>query len=175
MVAPASRKAAELTKNKKVGVIATNATVNSGAYEKTIQGFSPDVQVISLACPLLVPLVEEGRFKKGDRVIEQVLREYLTPLKEQGIDTLVLGCTHYPLLYDVITEIMGGGVTVISSSVAAAEELKKGLKEKNLLSKTADSERKYFVSDNAKDFENHALIFMGDALGGTVEQVDIEE
>ena len=70
---------------------------------------------------------------------------------------------------------MGGGVTVISSSVAAAEELKKGLKEKNLLSKTADSERKYFVSDNAEDFENHALIFMGDSLGGAVEQVDIEE
>lgn len=175
VVAPASRKAAELTKNNKVGVIATNATVNSGAYEKTIHGYSPDIRVISLACPLLVPLVEEGRFKKGDKVIEQVLKEYLTPLKEQGIDTLVLGCTHYPLLYDVITEIMGGGVTVISSSVAAAEELKKGLKEKNLLSETADSERKYFVSDNAEAFKNHALIFMGDSLGGAVEQVDIEE
>ena len=149
--------------------------MNSGAYEKTIHGYSPDIRVISLACPLLVPLVEEGRFKKGDKVIEQVLKEYLTPLKEQGIDTLVLGCTHYPLLYDVITEIMGGGVTVISSSVAAAEELKKGLKEKNLLSETADSERKYFVSDNAEAFENHALIFMGDSLGGAVEQVDIEE
>ena len=74
VVAPASRKAAELTKNNKVGVIATNATVNSGAYEKTIHGYSPDIRVISLACPLLVPLVEEGRFKKGDKVIEQVLK-----------------------------------------------------------------------------------------------------
>ncbi len=175
VVAPAAKKAAKLTKNKKIGVIATNATVNSGAYEKTIHSFDSDAQVISLACPLLVPLVEEGRFKKGDQVIEEVLREYLTPLKEQGIDTLVLGCTHYPLLYDIITEIMGNGVTVISSSVAAAEELKKGLGERNLLSNSKISERKYFVSDNAEDFEKHALIFMGNALGGTVEQVDIEE
>ena len=166
VVAPAAKKAAKLTKNKKIGVIATNATVHS---------FDSDAQVISLACPLLVPLVEEGRFKKGDQVIEEVLLEYLTPLKEQGIDTLVLGCTHYPLLYDIITEIMGNGVTVISSSVAAAEELKKGLGERNLLSNSKISERKYFVSDNAEDFEKHALIFMGNALGGTVEQVDIEE
>ena len=175
VVAPASKKAAELSKNKKIGVIATNATVNSGAYKKTIHSFDPSAQVISLACPLLVPLVEEGRFKKGDQVIEEVLREYLTPLKEQGIDTLVLGCTHYPLLYDIITEIMGDGVTVISSSVAAAEELKKGLGERDILSDSQISERKYFVSDNAEDFEKHALIFMGNALGGTVEQVDIEE
>lgn len=175
VVAPASKKAAELTKNKKIGVIATNATVNSGAYEKTIHSFDKTAQVISLACPLLVPLVEEGRFKKGDQVIEEVLREYLTPLKEQGIDTLVLGCTHYPLLYDIITEIMGDGVMVISSSVAAAEELKKGLGERDILSDSKTSERKYFVSDNAEDFEKHALIFMGNSLGGTVEQVDIEE
>ncbi len=175
VVAPAAKKAAKLTKNRKIGVIATNATVNSGAYEKTIHSFDSDAQVISLACPLLVPLVEEGRFKKGDQVIEEVLREYLTPLKEQGIDTLVLGCTHYPLLYDIITEIMGNGVTVISSSVAAAEELKKGLGERNLLGNSKISERKYFVSDNAEDFEKHALIFMGNALGGAVEQVDIED
>ena len=156
------------------GVVAP-ASKNSGAYKKTIHSFDPNAQVISLACPLLVPLVEEGRFKKGDQVIEEVLREYLTPLKEQGIDTLVLGCTHYPLLYDIITEIMGDGVTVISSSVAAAEELKKGLGERDILSDSQISERKYFVSDNAEDFEKHALIFMGNALGGTVEQVDIEE
>lgn len=175
VVAPTAKKAAEISQNKKIGVIATNATVNSGAYEKTILSFNPEAQVVSLACPLLVPLVEEGRFKKGDPVIEEVLREYLTPLKAQGIDTLVLGCTHYPLLYDIITEIMGDGVTVISSSVTAAEKLKCELSEKNMLSKSEISERKYFVNDNAEDFEKHALIFMGDSLGGLVEQVDIEE
>lgn len=175
VVVPASKKAVELTQNKKIGVIATNATVNSGAYEKTIHSLAPDVQVISLACPLLVPLVEEGRFKKGDTVIEEVLREYLTPLKQDGIDALVLGCTHYPLLTEIISEIMGEDVAIISSSVAAAEELKKGLSNRKLLSESSESTRKYFVSDNAADFEKHALVFMGNSLGGNVEQVDIEE
>lgn len=175
VVAPASKKAAEITKNKKIGVIATNATVNSGAYEKKIHSIAPDIQVISLACPLLVPLVEEGRFKTGDKVIEQVLREYLTPLKEQGIDTLVLGCTHYPLLTEVISEIMGEKVSIISSSVAAAEELKKGLLQKNILSDTPQGKRKYFVSDDAASFEKNARVFMGDSLGGRVEQVDTEK
>lgn len=175
VVAPASKKAAEITKNNRIGIIATNATVNSGAYEKTIHRFNPEANVISLACPLLVPLVEEGRFKKGDKVIEQVLREYLTPLKEKDIDTLVLGCTHYPLLYDIIAEIMGEKVNIISSSVAAAEELKSGLAKRSILRTNSESERKYFVSDDAQSFEKHALIFMGDSLGGKVEQVDTEE
>lgn len=171
VVEPASKKAALATKNGRIGIIATNATVSSGAYEKTIKKYNPDAQVISLACPLLVPLVEEGRFRKGDNVIEKVLTEYLTPLKEQEIDTLVLGCTHYPLLYDIIADIMPD-VNIISSSVAAADALKSALEEKNLQSDTKGSERKYFVSDNADYFEKLAKIFMGE-LGGKVEHVEI--
>ena len=170
VVEPASKKAALATNNGRIGIIATNATVSSGAYEKTIKKYNPDAQVISLACPLLVPLVEEGRFRKGDNVIEKVLTEYLTPLKEQEIDTLVLGCTHYPLLYDIIADIMPD-VNIISSSVAAADALKSALEEKNLQSDTKGSERKYFVSDNADYFEKLAKIFMGE-LGGKVEHVE---
>ncbi len=173
VVEPASKKAAEITQNGKIGVIATNATVNSNAYERTIRKYNQSAQVISLACPLLVPLVEEGRFKKGDKVIEKVLWEYLTPLKEQKIDTLVLGCTHYPLLHDIIKEIMGDGVNIISSSVAAAETLKNQLEQRNLLKETCGSKRKYFVSDNAEFFEKQALIFMGNSLGGKVKNVAI--
>lgn len=171
VVEPASESAAKSTKNNKIGVIATNATVNSGAYERNISRFNPDAQVISVACPLLVPLVEEGRFRKGDKVIENVLTEYLTPLKEQGIDTLVLGCTHYPLLYDIISEIMPN-TNIISSSVAAAAKLKNALEDKNLQSSEKGSRRKYFVSDNAEYFEGLAKIFMGE-LGGHVEHVEI--
>lgn len=171
VVEPASKKAAETTKNNKIGIIATNATVNSGAYEKNIGRFNPNAEVFSEACPLLVPLVEEGRFKKGDNVIEKVLTEYLEPLKEKGIDTLVLGCTHYPLLYDIIADIMPD-VNIISSSVAAAEVLKKNLCSNDMLSGTEGSERKYFVSDNAEYFEGLAKIFMGD-LGGSVKHVEI--
>lgn len=174
VVEPASKMAAGTTVNGKIGIIATNATVNSRAYERTIHKYREDAEVISLACPLLVPLVEEGRFKKGDKVIEKVLTEYLTPLKNQGIDTIVLGCTHYPLLYDIIKDILGDGVNIISSSVAAAATLKNELSEKNLLKETDKSERKYFVSDNAEFFEKQALIFMGDALGGKVGHATVE-
>lgn len=173
VVEPASKKAALATKNNKIGVIATNATVDSGSYEKNIAKYNPDAEVFSVACPLLVPLVENGRYKKGDNVIEKVLDEYLSVLKEKQIDTLVLGCTHYPLLYDIIADIMGNEVQIISSSVAAAETLKNGLESRSLLKHTPISERKYFVSDNAEHFEKQALIFMGDSLGGTVGQVDI--
>lgn len=171
VVEPAAKKAALATKNGRIGIIATNATVNSGAYERTVKCFNESAEVISLACPLLVPLVEEGRFKKGDKVIEKVLTEYLEPLKEQEIDTLVLGCTHYPLLYDIIAEIMPD-TNIISSSVAAAETLKSALEAADLRSDTSESKRKYFVSDNAEYFEGLAKIFMGD-LGGRVEHVEI--
>lgn len=172
VVNPASAMAAKTTVNGKIGIIATNATVNSGSYERAIGAENPSAKVFSVACPLLVPLVENGRFKKGDPVIETVLAEYLAPLKKRGIDTLVLGCTHYPLLYDVIAQMMPG-VNIISSSVAAAEALRCGLAQKNLLNGT-EAVRRFFVSDNAALFETTAKVFMGDDLGGTVEQVEIE-
>lgn len=171
VVEPASKKAALTTKNNHIGIIATNATVNSGAYEKCIHKYNPDAKVSSLACPLLVPLVEEGRFKKGDTVIEKVLSEYLVPLGAKGIDTLVLGCTHYPLLQDIISDILPD-VNIISSSVTAADALKAELERLNLTDESPESIRKYFVSDNAEYFEKQALIFMGESLGGKVEHID---
>ena len=102
-------------KIKKIGMIATLASARSGAYERTLKGLDADVQVVSQPCPLFVPLVENGRFRQGDVVIETVAREYLTPLIEAGVDTLILGCTHYPLLKDIIGEICGPGVTLIDS------------------------------------------------------------
>lgn len=172
VVDPASETAAHSTKNGKIGVIATNATVNSGAYDKAIAAYNNKAQVFSVACPLLVPLVENGRFKKDDVVINTVLREYLEPLKKAGVDTLVLGCTHYPLLYDVIAQIMPG-VNIISSSVCAANALKNGLAGLDILNCGSSGERKYYVSDNADSFEKTALIFMGNDLGGKIAQVDI--
>ncbi len=171
VVDPASRKAALATKNGKIGVIATNATVNSGAYTKAITRYNSEAEVMNVACPLLVPLVENGRFRKDDIVINTVMREYLAPLKAAGIDTLVLGCTHYPLLYDVIAEMMPG-VNIISSSVAAASELKNGLEKLGLLNDRG-GERRYYVSDNAEYFEKTALVFMGESLGGTVSHIEI--
>lgn len=176
VVDPASRLAAETSKGGKIGVIATNATVNSGAYKTAIAKYDPDAEVFQMACPLLVPLVENGRFKQGDPVVEIVLREYLEPLVAEGIDTLVLGCTHYPLLSSTI-EALYPELNVISSSDAAAANMLGTLIQEgacNENTEAAGSERKYFVSDDAEGVDKLARVFMGDDLGGTFRQVDVE-
>ena len=173
VVDPASRMAAEATKNGKIGVIATKATVGSGAYDKAIAKYAPQAEVLSAACPLLVPLVENGRFEVGDVVIETVIKEYLDPLTEQGIDTLVLGCTHYPLLNDVIRHLYPE-LNVISSSDAAAAKMLGTLIQNDLCSNEPGSSRKYFVSDDAEGVDKLARVFMGEELGGTFQQASVE-
>ena len=162
VVEPAARFAANTTKNKKIGIIATNATVDSHTYSSVISSIDPDISVYEKACPLLVPLVEEGRFARGDEVVEKILRDYLKPLQEKQIDTLVLGCTHYPLLMDYFKDIMKG-VTIVSSSTIAAENLKAQLKEFNTQEEKGD--HRYFVSGDEISFEKNAVIFMDDIKG----------
>lgn len=161
VVEPASRKAAHTTENGKIGIIATNATIDSGAYEKSIHAVDPTLTVIGQPCPLLVPLVENSRYKRNDLVIETVLREYLEPLREQKIDTLLLGCTHYPLLTDIISYIMPE-VNIISSSEAAASSLKNELMARDMLCTQQGGKREYYVSDKPEAFEKTAKIFLGD-------------
>lgn len=171
-VQPAAMEAAKRTKNNRVGVIATNATIQSGAYERAIKRFNSEAVVISEACPLLVPLVEEGRFLKGDIVTESVMREYLEIMKKEEVDTLVLGCTHYPLLTDIVSAEMPG-VNIVSSSEAAARSLKDILGRNNMLNDAEHSgTMRIFVSDKAQDFEKHAEIFMGRKITGNVIEVD---
>lgn len=174
VVAPAAKVAVETTKNKKVGVIATPATIRSRSYRDTIRALDPDVEVLGKACPLLVPLVENGRFLPGDAVVESVLKDYLNPLVEAGIDTLVLGCTHYPLLQDTIAQLYPK-LQLISSSNAAVASLAEGLAETDLLSEGKKGEHRFFVSDRAENFEAQARIFMGDDFREVVEQVNLDE
>lgn len=114
VVAPGAAAAVKATKNKRIGVIGTRATIASGAYEHAITTLDQGAIVCSEACPLLVPLIEEGMF--DDPVTDQMLGRYLAPLLDQGIDTLVLGCTHYPLLRDAIARAAGPGVTLVDSA-----------------------------------------------------------
>ena len=109
VVAPAARAAARAPRSGSIGLIGTQASIRSGAYERLIRAENPAARVLAQPCPLFVPLVENGRFRPGDVVIETVAAEYLAPLKEAGVDTLVLGCTHYPLLEKVIGAYMAGG------------------------------------------------------------------
>ena len=128
--------ATRVTRNGRIGVIATEATVESGAYERAIREASPDREVeIFSACPLFVPLVEEG--ETDSQIAHLVAEQYLAPLREKGIDTLVLGCTHYPLLKSVIKSTIGTtdgvSVTLVDSAEATAEETAQLLKRHGLL------------------------------------------
>ena len=172
---PAANRAAETTRNKKIGIIGTNATVRAGAYNTILRELDPGIQVRSVACPLLVPLVENHRYRPGDRAVELIAGEYLEPLKDWGCDTLVLGCTHYPLLWDVIAAYMGPDVTLINSGREAARALAETLREGELLSgKTEGGTCKYYVSDSTEGFSEMASLFLQREVGDLVEQIDIE-
>ena len=176
VVEPTCRRALLVTKTKKVGMIATLASVRSGAYEATLRRLDPTVEVICKPCPLFVPLVENGRFRRGDIVIETVAREYLEPLKDTGIDTLILGCTHYPLLTDIIGDIMGPGVTLVSAGEESAFELKRMLKADGLRAdESRQGESEFYVSDRAEDFENIASVFLQENLRHTARRIDIDK
>jgi glutamate racemase len=131
VIAPGARAAAKTTKSGRIGVIGTRATMTSGAYEQTIQALRPDATVISQPCPLLVPLIEEGMFRGP--IVEDILHLYLDPLLVEGVDTLVLGCTHYPLLAPLISEIAGEGICLVDSAENCATAVAQLLKELDLL------------------------------------------
>ena len=174
VVEPACAAAAAATRNKRVGLIATAASVRSGAYERTLAAMDSAITVYARACPLFVPLVENGRFRPGDTVIETVAREYLTPLRDTGIDTLILGCTHYPLLAEVIAGVMGSGVTLIDSGASAARALRQTLSDKDLLAQRASGTLTLYASDQPQDFGALAPQFLRRPLEGAVLPVDIE-
>ena len=160
VIDPGARKAAEVTRNKKIGVIATPATVNSRSYASAIFRYDRAIQVSSQACPLFVPLVEEGWLRKP--VTTAVAREYLRPLRKTGIDTLVLGCTHYPLLKSVLKDVMGAKVALVDSATEVAAEVKRVLRERRLLRISGGRARHTFlISDRPQQFEKTAREFLG--------------
>ena len=175
VVEPACRKAAAMTRNRRVGLIATAASVRSGAYERTLHRLDETIHVVSRACPLLVPLVENGRYQPGDVVIETVAAEYLAPLREAGVDTLVLGCTHYPLLEKVIGAYMGPEVRLINSGAEGARAAADCLRERDALAGPGRGSCRCFVSDRQEDFSRLASTFLGWDVAQAVEQVDISQ
>ncbi len=174
VVGPAARAAVAATKNKRVGLIGTAASIRSAAYEREIARLDPAVEVYANPCPLFVPLVENGRFRAGDKVAELVVEEYLAPIRDAGVDTLVLGCTHYPLLARLIGDFMGPGAALIDTGAACAAHAARTLADQGLLARRETGRCRYFVSDATGDFARLAGIFLGEPVGDSVEQVEIQ-
>lgn len=172
--APAAA-AVAATKNNRIGIIGTAATVNSGAFAAAIERMSPDVTVIQTACPLFVPLVENGWIEPDNEVTIATAKRYLLPMKEQGIDTLILGCTHFPLLAPIIGRVMGEGVTLIDTGRETARACATYLRDRDAL-RAADTpaSRQFFVSDRPVDFSNVAGVFLGDGICETVQTVSMD-
>ncbi|MFH0791242.1 MAG: glutamate racemase [Candidatus Omnitrophota bacterium] len=159
VITPGVREAVYATKNKRIGVIGTKGTIKSRAYELEIKQLDPKISVTAVSCPLFVPFVEEGWLKGS--VVSEVARGYLQPLKESGVDTLILGCTHYPILKPLIKEIMGKQVTLIDSAKQVAIEVKKILAAEDLLNKPRKAKERFYVSDNPEWFTGLAKRFLG--------------
>ena len=175
VVNPPAKAAAALTKNGKIGVIGTAATVSSGAYETAIRALAPELQVFSVSCPLFVPLVENGRISADDVAVSVIAEDYLTPLCEAGVDTLIMGCTHYPLLRGIISKVMGPGVTLVDSGAETAKIVAREIFERGMTSPgSANGEIKYFVTDSADGFSDLASRFLESDVYGMVEQVSLE-
>ena len=155
VIEPGARAALQATRNRHVGVIGTRATIRSGAYEKVLRATDNNVRVSSRACPLLVPLIEEGLL--DDDVTDRVIIRYLEPLLADGIDTLVLGCTHYPLLSAAIARALGGGITLVDSAENCATAVQETLDRQSLCSPATErGELHVALTDAADNFLNVA-------------------
>ena len=159
VIKPSAEAAAKATKNKRVAVIGTTATILSKAYEKEIKSFDSSIEVFSKACPLFVPIVEE--VWSNHKIAELAAEEYLTELKMNSIDTMVLGCTHYPLLKNTIQKVVGENVILVDSGVETAKIVKKILEKENLLNRSKiKANYTFFVSDLPQKFKQVGEMFL---------------
>ena len=170
VVEPGARAAVAATRRGEIGVIGTVGTIASGAYERAIRALSPDVDIVARACPLFVPLVEEGWTEH--EATRLVAEEYLAPLGEAGIDTLVLGCTHYPLLKPLIGRLLGADVRLIDSAQETAAETARVLDRCGLRASGAGDRHRFVASDAPQQFLRLAQRFLGEAIQG-VETVTL--
>jgi len=158
VIRPGVKEAVKATRNKRVGVIGTKATIKSSVYETEIKKLNPKIQIYSYPCPLFVPLVEEGWI--DSKITLEIAKKYLEPLKEKKVDTLILGCTHYPLLKAIIRKIMKG-ITLIDSARQTAKETKDLLLYEDLLNLKKKSEDTFYVTDEPDNFSKLTKLFLG--------------
>jgi glutamate racemase len=173
VIEPGARRAAQVTESGRVGVIGTEGTIRSSAYSKAIKRINPSIQVVTRACPLFVPLAEEGW--TDNEVARLTAQSYLADLHDKGVDTLVLGCTHYPLLKGIIGQVMGEGVRLVDSAAETALTVAETLRDLGQLRPAAErGNHHYFVTDVPAGFVRVGNRFLGGRLGD-VYQVNLEE
>ena len=176
VVSNAAKAAVEVTKNKRIGVLGTAATIKSEAHKKEILKLINDAQVFTQECTLFVPLVEAGLTSSDDIALNKIADDYLTPMKEAGVDTLILGCTHYPLLKDIIQKKMGKNVTLINMGEATALYVSSVLKNNSALNDSKNKGNvKIFASDITQAFCDPASLILGCNINeNDVTEVEIE-
>jgi len=173
VIEPGARRAVSVTRSGKVGVIGTTATIQSSAYTKAIKKIDRGIEVVTRACPLFVPLAEEGWV--DNEVARLTARNYLQGLKDEGVDTLVLGCTHYPLLKGIIAEVMGDGVELVDSAEETARTVAETLGAGDILRPSSEKgNHHFFVTDVPAGFIRVGNRFLGGRLGD-VYQVNLED
>lgn len=170
VIEPGARAAVQASKGGALGVIGTVGTIGSGAYQRAIAALAPNARVEGVACPLFVPLVEEGWLDHP--ATELIAREYLAPFSRAGVDAVVLGCTHYPLLKPVLGRVLGSGVALIDSAGETARAVEEALRAKSLAAGGSRSPLHHFVvSDDAPRFRKVGATFLGDRLRDTEVEV----
>ncbi len=175
VVTPTCRAAVKATSSGRIGILGTPATVASKSYERLIARLLPEARLTAVACPLFVPLVENGWIGKNDKVAFAAAERYLAEVKRAEVDTLILGCTHFPLLADIIGEIMGDRVTLINSGKCAADAAVEHLISHGMLNENGKGDFKCYVSDRSESFSETASILLGRDMHGEVGSADVSE
>ena len=179
VIVPGARAAVQETRNNCIGIVGTEATIRSETYNKEIHKLNPDIKVIGKPCPLFVPLVEAGYVDHSEEEKQQVTRlviaQYLTEVRDAGVDTLILGCTHYPLIKTMIGEFMGRNVVLVDPAKTAAHHLERILSERGLKADHPAGQAHFYVSDAPDGFVQTADLFLGEYKGGPVEQIAIDK
>lgn len=166
VVEPTAAAAAAATRNGRIGILGTSATIRSGAFERHLRSLLPQAHLVTQACPLFVSLVESGWLGIHDEVTVATAKRYLQPMLEQQVDTLILGCTHFPLLADVLQYLLGDGVTLIDSGAACADYCARLLSEEQRnIPRPSGGQAQFFVSDRPENFSAVAERFLGREIG----------
>lgn len=171
VVSPTAHAAAAATKNKRIGILGTAATIRSASFEKALLTIDPAIEITATPCPLFVPLVESGWIAEEDEVAVPMVRRYLAAVKAAGVDTLILGCTHFPLLAPIIRAELGQDVTLIDSGRETAALCARLLRERDALADREGGSTQFFVSDQPEGFSRVAEIFLGKSVHETVEMI----